>query len=233
MSVVRIALVEDDSRHVQKITAYLERYHTEKGLAMTVRVFPDGEDIAENYKPEYDLILLDIQMRFMDGMTAARRIREKDREVILIFLTSMAGYAIQGYEVEALDYILKPVSYDMFARKLERAIASVQGKQTRSVVLYTKDGAVKVDVSDIRYIESRSHQMIYHMADTEYEVRGRLDDLEKDLIPFGFFRSNRGYLVNLYHITALRDGCCVIGGKMLPVSRARKAALMEKIAEIF
>lgn len=122
MSVVRIALVEDDSRHVQKITAYLERYRTEKGLAMTVRVFPDGEDIAENYKPEYDLILLDIQMRFMDGMTAARRIREKDREVILIFLTSIAGYAIQGYEVEALDYILKPVSCDVLDFAVRRRI---------------------------------------------------------------------------------------------------------------
>ena len=232
MSVIRIALVEDDDRHVQKITEYLERYRTEKGLALSVRVFPDGEDIAENYKPEYDLILLDIQMRFMDGMTAAHKIRERDKEVILIFLTSMAGYAIQGYEVEALDYILKPVSYDMFARKLDRAVANVQGNHTHSEVLQLRDGVVKVDAAEIRYIESRSHQMIYHMADTQYEVRGRLDDLEKQLIPYGFFRSNRGYLVNLYHITAIRDDCCVIGGEMLPVSRARKAALMEKLAEI-
>ena len=171
-------------------------------------------------------------MRFMDGMTAAHKIRERDKEVVLIFLTSMAGYAIQGYEVEALDYILKPVSYDMFARKLDRAVANVQGNHTHSLVLQLKDGVVKVDAAEIRYIESRSHQMIYHLADAEYEVRGRLDDLEKHLIPYGFFRSNRGYLVNLYHITAVRDDCCVIGGEMLPVSRARKAALMEKLAEI-
>ena len=232
MSVIRIALVEDDSRHVQKITEYLERFRTEKGLAMSVRIFPDGEDIVENYRPEYDIILMDIQMRFLDGMTAARLIREKDKETVLIFLTSMAGYAIQGYEVEALDYILKPVSYDMFAQKLWRAIDVVQRNHTHNVVLTLKDGMVKLDVSEIRYIEARSHRMIYHTADMEYDVRGRLDDLEKELLPYGFFRSNRGYLVNLYHITAVRGDCCLIGGEKLPISRVRKPVLLEKLTEI-
>ncbi|MBQ8094140.1 MAG: response regulator transcription factor [Clostridia bacterium] len=229
---IRIALVEDDSRHVQKITEYLERFRTEKGLAMSVRIFPDGEDIVENYRPEYDIILMDIQMRFLDGMTAARLIREKDKETVLIFLTSMAGYAIQGYEVEALDYILKPVSYDMFAQKLWRAIDVVQRNHTHNVVLTLKDGMVKLDVSEIRYIEARSHRMIYHTADMEYDVRGRLDDLEKELLPYGFFRSNRGYLVNLYHITAVRGDCCLIGGEKLPISRVRKPVLLEKLTEI-
>lgn len=95
-----------------------------------------------------------------------------------------------------------------------------------------QEGMVKMGVSRIQYIEARSHQMIYHTADGEYPVRGRLDDLEKELLPHGFFRSNRGYLVNLSHITAVRDDCCVIGGEKLPVSRARKAALLEKLAEI-
>ncbi len=232
MPAIRIALVEDDRRHIEIITEYLMRFRTEKGIALSVRVFSDGEDIVENYRPEYDIILMDIQMRFMDGMTAARKIREMDKETMLIFLTSMAGYAIQGYEVEARDYILKPVAYEVFAEKLGRAAQAVSNRQPGGVVLQLKDGMVRLDTARIFYIEARSHQMIYHTADGEYTVRGRLDDLEKEMIPYGFFRSNRGYLVNLYHITAVREDCCVIGGEMLPISRGRKNLLMGKLAEI-
>ncbi len=232
MPVIRIALVEDDISHVQKIKEYLDRFRTERGLAFSVRVFNDGEDITENYAPDYDIIFLDIQMRFMDGMSAARLIRKNDPSVTLIFLTSMSGYAIQGYEVDALDYIVKPVSYELFARKLERAIDRLRSDSWYSVLISSREGTVKMPVSRILYIEASSHQMTYHTKNGSFAARGRLDDLEKELAPYGFFRINRGTLVSLTHVSAVRDGCCVIENEMLPISQKKKSAFMEELTKL-
>lgn len=232
MSIIRIALVEDDELEIRKVTGYLERFQDENGLILNIKVFNDGEDLAEDYRPDYDLILMDIQMRFMDGMTAAQKIREADPEVILIFLTSMAGYAIKGYEVDALDYILKPVSYELFSRKLKRAVERLDQDRGHHLVLTMKDGMFKLDVSRILYIESRGHQMIYRTVDGEYEARGRLDDLEKELKPYGFFRSNRGYLVNLSRVAGVKNECCLIGEDRLPISRQKKADFMRELTRL-
>lgn len=232
MPVIRIAIVEDEEEYIGRLTEYVRRFGVETDRAVATRVFRDGEDIAGEYRPEYDIILMDIQMRFMDGMTAARLIRERDSDVIIIFITSMAGYAIEGYEVRAFDYILKPVTYDMFSRKLERAADHIRPVDARYIVLNDRDGSVKLDAAQIRYVESAGHQMIYHTGSEVYSVRGRLDDLEQELVPAGFFRINRGYLVNLYHITAIRDKCCVVSRDNLPISRSRRAELMDALAKI-
>lgn len=232
MSVIRVAVVEDEDEQIEILSNFIERFQDGNGTVIKLRIFQDGEDIIEDYIPEYDIILMDIQMRFMDGMTAARHIRERDQNVVIMFITNMAGYAIQGYDVSALDYILKPLSYDMFAKKLERAIKVIKPVNDHYVMLNVKDSVIKLDISKITYIEAQSHQMLYHTAEDVYSVRGRLDDLESEYIPFGFFRSNRGYLVNLNCITSIKDECCIIGGNMLPISRNKKSELMQRLAEI-
>ena len=232
MPVIRIAIVEDEERYIDQLTEYVRRFGAETGRAVAARVFRDGEDIAGEYRPEYDVILMDVQMRFMDGMTAARLIRERDSDVIIIFITSMAGYAIEGYEVRAFDYVLKPVPYDMFSRKLARAVEHIRPADGHSIVISDKDGVVKLDAAKILYVESSGHQMVYHTGGGVYSARGRLDDLEQELVQAGFFRINRGYLVNLYHVTAIRDKCCVVAGDNRAISRSRKAELMDALAKI-
>ena len=233
MSVIRIAIVEDEELYLDKLKMFIEQFRKEKGVSIITSEFRDGEDITENYQPEYDIILMDIQMSYMDGMTAAKKIREWDSAVIIIFITNMAGFAIQGYEVEALDYILKPLSYDMFSKKMERALRFVSQSDTGEYLLIAmKEYTVKLELSRILYIEARGHQMEYHTADQIYAVRGRMEELEKNLAEKGFFRSNRGYLVNLYHITSITNDCCVVGGELLPISRNRRNILLEKLSEI-
>ena len=152
---IRIALVEDEAIYVNQMQEYLERYSRESGHKISLKVYGDGEDILEYYTGEYDVILLDIQMRFMDGMTAAERIREFDRKVILIFVTNMVQYAVRGYSVDAMDYILKPVDYFMFSQRLDKAVEKLREKEDHYISLRTKAGIRKVALSDILYIESR------------------------------------------------------------------------------
>ncbi|MDD4525158.1 MAG: response regulator [Lachnospiraceae bacterium] len=129
----------------------------ERKCGLRVLTFTDGDEIAEKYTGEYDIILMDIQMRFMDGMTAAEKIRKVDSDVIIMFLTNRTDYAIRGYQVDALDYVVKPVSYFSFAQKLDRALERVSNRQKSVVVLQTRSGVVKLDPADIYYVESDRH----------------------------------------------------------------------------
>lgn len=115
---IRIAVVEDEELYAEQLQNYISKYAEERKKQIKVTWFQDGEDIVSGYKGEYDIILLDIQMRFMDGMTAAEKIRELDSEVVLMFITNMIQYAVRGYEVDAMDYVVKPVEYFAFSQKL-------------------------------------------------------------------------------------------------------------------
>ena len=119
---IRLALVEDDTLYRSQLREYIDKYSAASGEKFTVTEFSDGDEIAFGYKAVYDIILMDIEMKFMDGMMAAEEIRKKDTEVIIIFITNSPQYAIKGYAVDALDYVLKPVSYYAFSQRLRRAI---------------------------------------------------------------------------------------------------------------
>ena len=152
---IRVAIVDDDRKDIQQLQAYLEQYRRESGEAMDITVFTDGDEIAEGYRPRFDLILMDVEMRFLDGMSAAREIRKTDPEVVIIFITNMAQYAIQGYEVDALDYVLKPVSYFAFSQRLGRAITRMKRRGARYLTIPVKGGARKLEASQIYYVEDR------------------------------------------------------------------------------
>ena len=161
---IRIAIVEDDSRMEAEIRRYILQYARETDQKIEVISFSDGEEITENYKLEYDVILMDVQMQFMDGITASRQIRERDQDVVIMFITNMAEYAIHGYEVNALDYVLKPINYFAFSQKLNKALEKRQKREKDYLTITVGRGIRKLDIAEIRYIESQEHKLIFHMA---------------------------------------------------------------------
>ena len=232
-ALIRIAIVEDEAHYRTQLTEYLRQYGKERGLEFQILAFADGDEIAEDYDCTYDIVLLDIQMPFMDGMTAAEKIREKDSDVILMFITNMTNYAIKGYAVDALDYVLKPISYFSFASRMDKAVKKLpQKEQGKSVSLPLRSGGVqKVDISEIRYIESEGHILAFHTLRGVFRTYGKLKDYETKLQNEGFFRSNKGYLVNLRRVDAVADGGCVIGDDNLIISRAKKKEFLAALAE--
>ena len=233
---IRIALVEDDPTYREQMRGYLERYGKESGEKLSVTEFTDGDEIALNYKAGFDIILMDIEMKFMDGMTAAEEISKVDPEVVIIFITNMAQYAIRGYAVDALDYVLKPVSYFAFSQRLERAIGRMKRRARRYMTIAIRGGARKLDISRILYVESQGHNLVFVTDGEEHTTTGTIREVEEKLESFGFFRCNKGCLVNLEHVDGVRDGCAIVGGHALPISRGRKneflAALTDYVGEV-
>lgn len=224
---IHIAIVEDELSYVQQLQKFIQRYQQETGKQMKVTVFSDGEDITENYQGEFDIILMDIQMQFMDGMTAAEKIRSLDHEVIIIFITNMVQYAVQGYGVDAMDYVLKPVEYFAFSRKLDKAVARIKKQADTYIMVPTADGMLKLMVSDICYIESQGHNALYRTIKGDFISRIALKELEGMMKQHGFFRCGKGYLVNMKRVDGILGNNCIVFGEKIPISRIKKKEFME------
>lgn len=219
----RIAIVEDDTSCAEQLEEYLRRYRRETGEELEVCRFSDGLELVEGYRPIYDLVLLDIEMPHLDGMTAARKIREADSEVLLLFITNMAKYAISGYEVEALGFMLKPVNYFALSLKLKKAFSYLHSRASKCLMIPTAEGVRKISSADVRYVEVLDHRLHFYTQEGTYVMRGTLHEVEAELEGQHFVRCNKGYLVNLRHIQLIRgDSVVMSGGDELLISRRRK-----------
>ena len=229
---LQIAIVEDDSAYAAQLKQFAERYASENNMEIKCVHFPDGLDIVEGYKPIWDIIMLDIEMPMLDGMSAAEQIRKRDPSVLLMFITNVAQYAIQGYEVNALDYVLKPINYYAFSLKLRKACRILEERSTQAVMLPLEGETIKVPVSSILYIEVADHQLVYHTTMREFKEFGALRKLE-DSLGNSFARCNHCYLVNLKYIDGMKDDCVVIGEEELKISRAKKKEFMQKVSDFY
>lgn len=228
---IHIAIVEDEAFYVQQIQNYMERYQQESQREISVTVYSDGEDILDNYKGDYDIILMDIQMRFMDGMTAAEKIRQMDQKVIIMFITNMIQYAVRGYEVDAMDYVVKPVEYFSFSQKLDKAVGRMRSEVKEFLTIPIGEGVVKINIADIYFIEGQRHNVIYHTSRGDYCSRITMKELEEKLAVHNFFRCAKGYLVNMNHVEGFVGSDCVIHNVHIPVSRTRKKEFMNLLLQ--
>ena len=226
---IRIAIVEDDKNYAETLKRYIIRYEEESGERFLMTWFQDGEDITENYRADYDIILMDIEMRFMDGMTAAEEIRKNDLEVVIIFITNMPQYAMKGYAVEALDYVLKPINYFAFSQRIERALKRMARRTRKYMNISYKGKVKKIDIIDILYVEVRDHDLYYHTTEGRFSQRGTMKETEEALADEAFFRCNKGYLINLNYVNGFEGGNVLVGDEKVQVSRARKKDLLDAL----
>ena len=228
---INLAIVEDEDSYAQQLTEFIQKYQAESGNYFKITRYKDGDEITNGYKGQFDIILMDIEMKLMDGMTAAEEIRRLDQEVVIMFITNMTNYAIRGYQVDALDYVLKPVSYFAFSQKLDRAISRIHRSSSNIISIDMPSGVKKLDIDTIFYIESEGHNLNFYTSTGEFSVRAKLSDFEAQLAPYNFFRSNKGYLVNLKYVDGVEKGACLIAGKQLLISRARKNDFMNALTD--
>ena len=228
---IRIALVEDEAEVRAQLQGYVQRHTRQYGTEFAVTEFVDGMELLDDYRPVYDILFLDVEMKHLDGMETARRVRELDKDVIIVFITNMAQYAIGGYAVGALDYVLKPVNYYQFCTKLSRAVQRVERRRGGQVVLQLAGGGMQVlSTNDIYYLETRDRLLWYHTAKGEFSVRASLASAEKQLAQYHFSRCNQCYLVNLQYVKAVENDFVHVNTDRLEISRRQRAAFLTAVA---
>lgn len=228
-----IAIVEDELEFVEQLIGYLRQFEQENKIEFKVSVFHDGAEILEEYKKEYDAVFLDIEMPNLNGMDAAEKIRDMDEDVVLMFITNMAQYAIRGYSVGALDFVMKPINYYTFSMKLKRVLKRVvkKDKEQESIILQLPDGMKKLDIRDIYYVEVQNRMLYYYTAKGTYSVKGTLQSVEKQLEKYSFAKCNHWYLVNLKHVKEVRKNIAFVGCYEVEISRRNKAVFLESLTE--
>ncbi|WP_062051540.1 LytTR family DNA-binding domain-containing protein [Bacillus sp. JCM 19034] len=228
---IRIAIVEDELRYQEQLIEFLRRFQQEKDVKIEIETYSDGDEFIGKYKAQFDIILMDIQLPFIDGMSAAEEIRKIDSKVVIIFITNMAQYAIQGYAVDALDYVLKPITYFSFSERLNRAYERMKKRETKYLTIRLKGGITRLELSDVYYIESLGHKLIFYTKEGELMSSGAMKELERELKNYHFFRGHKGYLINLEHVSGMNDSNAVVKGIKLPISRTKRKAFLEALAD--
>lgn len=227
---IRVAIVEDDEIFSTQLKEYLLRFGEEKNYAFSLSVYKNAINFLENYTADVDLVLLDIKMPYMNGMEAAKRLRELDESVALIFVTSLSQYAVEGYSVNASDYIIKPIGYYDFALKLSHALKRIRLKSDENIVINTEQGKIKLVISDISYVESRNHTVTYHVGDKIYTQRATLISIEK-MLDENFVRCNNCFLVNLNFVKSIKDFIVVVGNDELQISHPRRTKFIKQFED--
>ena len=216
---IRMAIVEDEQQYAKQLREYVDRFSQQLGESFDVTEYSDGDGLVEGFHAQFDIILMDVEMPFLDGMTAAELIRRTDPQVVIIFITNMAQYAIRGYAVDALDYVLKPVSYFAFSQRLERAISRLKRRERKYIALPVKGGVRKLD-----------HDLTFHTRSGNFRSGLTMRQAEEHLSGAHFFRGNNSYLINLEHVDGVQDGCAIVQGEQLKLSRPRKNAFLEALS---
>ena len=227
---LKIAIVEDEEICSRGLTEYLEHYAREKNQRFVIESYENALAFLEEYQPDWDICFFDIQMPYLNGMDAAERLRKMDEKVTLIFLTSLAQYALQGYTVDAADYILKPVEYDEFCLKFTHSLRRVKPRNSTILAFQSGRATVRLDVDEIRYLESGGHNVLYHLGGKIIERRLSLREAENEL-PDYFARCNSCYVVNMRHVDEVGDDSVTVNGEKLKISRPRKNAFLRRLAE--
>ncbi len=232
-SMINVCIVEDEVAQANLLKEYIDRFSKKSRVQCALTHYGDGIDLVDEYRGQFDIILLDIQMKHLDGMAAAEKIRKVDSDVIIIFITSTVQYAVQGYAVDALGYVLKPVPYLQFEQLFDKAIARVNAKREKVFIRVSVDERqIKLDCDSIYYIESQRNNVCIHCLDADYVTAGPLKKFDEMLGGHGFSKCHNAYIVNLSYVEAVqKEEVLLTNGVELPISRARKKEFMAALTE--
>lgn len=225
-----ILIVEDEEAAADALRAALARYGEERGERFDVTWATSPLAVDEQAGP-FDLIFMDIDMPGMNGMEAAEELREHDHTTPLIFVTNLAAYAVHGYAVDALDFIVKPFTYGDFHLRMERAMRAMKRDEGRTITVRPREGVRIFRDRDLVFVDVREHTMMYHLADGDvFGVRGSLRAVETELGGEPFLKISSGCIINMAHVCGVRDaGVTLSTGDVVWISRANKRRCLEAI----
>lgn len=228
---INVAIVEDTLKDAETLKDYTRRAVEMVNETCEITVFDNAVAFLDGYRGNFDIVFMDIELPDINGMDAAKKLRLLDESVVLIFVTNMAQFAVGGYAVDAMDFMVKPVSYENVCIKISRAIKKIEGKREEKLVLPGKSGVTVIMIPQIRYVEIMNHRLTFFTTQGDVAAVGSLSKIEEKLLRFNFSRCNNYSLVNLNFVTKVEDYTVWLDKEMLTVSRARKRPFLKDLAD--
>lgn len=232
-----IGICDGDTVVRVMLSEFIKRYKQETGISVQVLAYDSGEKLLQHYPFEMDLIFLEIPFARMNGIEIAKRIREEDKKVGIVFLTSVLNHVLEAYEVHADNYLIKPLKYTRFLKEVESAQA--RRGQNRFFIENNANGIYKIYTKSICFIETEEHNTRIHTETDSILSYKRMKEHEQILYEPYFIRCHTSYLVNLLFFQSWTANELVLASYTqkapirIPVSRHRRSAVVEKIKELY
>lgn len=227
----RALIVEDDPQAAETLRAHLERYAAERGTSFSVEILPSALEFLEGTRPA-DVVFMDIGLPGVSGMEAAEVMRQTDELTPLIFVTDLAQYAVRGYQVDALDFMVKPVTYEDFALRMGRAMRVMDRNAGGTVSVATDEGLRVIAEKDVVYVEIFRHDLYWHVTGSAQPLhaRGTLTRVAGELGAERFCRVSASHLINMGQLALIRPGSVVMSdGTEVVISRRRRREVLETL----
>ena len=230
----KISIIDDNETDIEYITALVKGWAETTGHTLALSAFPSAEAFLFEYESGsgFDMLLLDIEMGGMNGVELAKKIRQRDGTVQLVFITGFPDFIAEGYEVSALHYLMKPVSPEKLCSVLEKAVGNLAKSEKR--IRVTHDRHIElIPLSRILYVEAQKQYVLIHTPEQTYRMKTTLAET-KDALDEFFFKCQRSYLINLRYVVQVKSGCVVLkNGEEIPISRGMSEIIGREIIRLF
>ena len=227
----QIAICDDHPYIHKQLVPLLQKIAGELGESFELLSFTSAEQLLFEFTKSIDILILDIQMGRMSGMDAAHQLRKNGHNVPIIFLTAMPEYALEGYDVHAYSFLVKPVEEEVLRKRIHELLCVLSQTRPVFIKLKNRDGVEIVNVDSIVYIESFSHNLVVHFQEHSITCSMRMSDLERQLAEHGFFRVHKSYLVNMNYVSEANDVCLLQNGEEVLIRKKSKKKIQQKVLD--
>ncbi len=233
MDVFRVAICDDNDLDAGKLSMALQQLRDE-GVEYEETSYSDGLSLIKAYRSgnRFNLVILDMIMEPLNGIDTAKALRKLDLSVPILIVTSTMEYALEGYQVNAWRYLMKPIDRELFLNEVRAIIAASAERDKPYFVINNSGGLIKIALDDILYFDSKLHTVTVHTLQSSYSFRGVLGSIEREYADYGFFRIHKSFLVNLRHVRRIRQLTVTLeDGEELDLSKRRVSALNEALLD--
>ena len=230
----KISIIDDNETDIEYMTGLVKGWAEAAGHTLALSAFSSAEAFLFEYESEsgYDILLLDIEMGGMNGVELAKKIRQRDGAVQLVFITGFPDFIAEGYEVSALHYLMKPVVPEKLYTVMDKAVANLAKSEKRLRVTHDRQTDL-IPLSRILYVEAQKQYVLIHTPEETYRMKTTLAET-KDALDEFFFHCQRSFLVNLRHVVQVKTGCVVLkNGEEIPISRGMSEVIGREIIKLF
>lgn len=229
---INIGICDDEIHYRSNIRDMLKEILSSNPIDYNIYEFSSGEELLNNYPKNLDILIMDIQMKMINGMDTARKIREFDQDLEIIFMTSFAEFMQEGYEVKAYRYILKPINEKKISKNILPCIDEIMKKRNNYLTINVKNYIDRIKIDSILYIETERPNILIYTNEKMYTTKMSISKVEKILSEYGFFRCHNSYVINLKSVESMNSNTVKVNGKDIPISKYRVKDLKLAITNI-